>query len=278
MVEFSIEHRRLFTRYFILIFYMLAIYKWISGMFLYQLQPILFRTPFDGTSWLLMQTGIHQWLLNNKMGCILFDIIFYISPLAYWWVCEKKQIISPLAFGIFWTIFNWIYILCYVLFPSTSIEGRLAGLLLPILFAVRTRRTASFYYILHGIRYCFLFFFVSAGLWKLRTGAIFNIDQMSGILLMQHKEFLVASPQHWYSAFIYWIIRNHYIGYFLYLASTILELIFSIGFFTKKYDRQLFILFILFLIMDFIVMRINYFEVLPLALPLLFSKPTLKSS
>jgi hypothetical protein len=94
---------------------------------------------------------------------------------------------------------------------------------------------------------------------------------MSGILLMQHKEFLVASPQHW-------IIRNHYIGYFLFLASTVLELIFSIGFFTKKYDKQLFILFILFLIMDFIVMRINYFEVLSLALPLLFSKPTLKSS
>src|SRR5688500_10570614 len=125
MQEFSVYHRRLFLRYYALIFYILALYFWINGMFLYQLQPVIFRTTFDGTNWLLMQTGIHQWLINNQAGCIFFDTIYYLSPLAYWWLCEKKHIISPLLFGIFWTIFNWIYILCYVLFPSTSIEGRL---------------------------------------------------------------------------------------------------------------------------------------------------------
>jgi hypothetical protein len=270
MQEFTVHTRRLFFKYYIVIFYLLALYNWFSGMFLYQLHPILFRTPFDGTIWLLMQTGIHQWLLNNRAGCFFFDIIFYSFPLVYWWLCERKQIVSPLVLGISWLIFNWIYILCYVLFPSNSIEGHLAGLLLPILFA--TRRTVSFYFILHGIRYFFLFFFVSAGLWKIRTGAIFNMDQMSGILLMQHKEFLIAGPQHWYSSFIYWIIRNPPIGYFLYVISTALELIFLIGFFTKKYDKQLFILFILFLIMDFMIMHIPYFVALPLALPLLFSK------
>ena len=273
MQEFSIHHRRLFLRYYVIIFYILALYYWINGMFLYQLQPIIFRTPFDGTNWLLMQTGIHQWLMNNQAGCLVFDIIYYLSPLAYWWLCEKKQIASRLLFGIFWTIFNWIYILCYVLFPSNSIEGHLAGLLLPILFS--TRRIASFYYMLHGVRYFFLFFFVSAGLWKLRSGGVFNIDQMSGILLMQHKEFLIASPGYWYTSFIYWIIRNPTIGYSLYLISTLLELVFSIGFFTKKYDKQLFFLFILFLITNSIIMRMVYLDALPLALPLLFTRPVL---
>ena len=270
MQEFSIQHRRLFTRYYLVFFYLLALYNWINGKFLYQLQPIIFHTPFDGTNWLLMQTGIHQWLLNNRAGCLLFDLIFYLLPLGYWWLCEKKQIVSNLAWGILWVAFNWVYILCYALFPPNSIEGQLAGFLLPILFA--TRRTASFYYILHGVRYFFLFFLVSAGLWKLRTGAVFNIDQMSGILLMQHKEFLIASPQHWYSSFIYWLIRNPYIGYLLYIASIVFELVFGVGFFTKKNDKLLFALFILFLIIDFITMRIPYFIALPLALPLLFSK------
>ncbi len=243
-------------------------------MLLYQLQPILFRTPFDGTAWVLMQTGIHQWLLNNRAGCLFFDAIFYLAPLAYWWLCEKKQLVSPLLFGIFWTIFNWVYVLCYVLFPTTSLEKFLPALLLPILFA--TRRIASFYYIMHGMRYFFLFFFVSTGLWKLRTGAVFNVEQMSGILLMQHKEFLVASPRHLYSSFLYWLIQNPYISYCVYLTGAIIELIFSIGFFTKKYDKQLFVLLIIFFVADFILMRIPFFEILPLALPFLFSKPILQ--
>lgn len=276
MQPFSIQHRRLFTRYFIFIFYLLAVHNWVNGMFLYQLQPILFSIPFDGTAWLLMQTGIHQWLLNNPAGCLLFDIVFYSSPLCYWLLCEKKQFVSSHLFSIIWIIINWVYVLCYTIFPSTTIAKHLPELLLPILFA--TRRIASFYYMMQGVRYFFLFFFISAGLWKLRNGAVFNIDQMSGILLLQHKEFLIASPQHWYAAFLYCIIRNPYIGYFLYLASAIAELIFSIGFFTKKKDRQLFALFILFLMMNFIIMRISYFEILPLALPLLFSIPLLKDT
>lgn len=275
MEEFSTPHRRLFLRYYIIIFYILAVYNWVSGMFLYQLQPILFRTPFDGTSWLLMQTGIHQWLLNNQAGCLCFDIVFYLCPLAFWWLCEKKQIISSPLFCAFWLIFNWIYILCYVLFPSTSIEKFLPALLLPVLFA--TNRITSFYYFMHGMRYFFLFFFMSTGIWKLRTGAVFNIEQTSGILLLQHKEFLIASPRHWYSAFLYWLIRNPYISYFLYLTGTIVELTFLIGFFTKKYDKQLFFLLVIFFVANFILMRIPFFEILPLALPLLFSRYILKA-
>jgi len=275
MEEFSTRHRRLFLIYYIIIFYILAVYNWLSGMFLYQLQPILFHTPFDGTSWLLMQTGIHQWLLTNRAGCLFFDTVFYMTPLTFWWFCEKKRVISPLLFGICWTTFNWLYVLCYVLFPSTSVEKFLPALLLPILFA--TTSITSFYYLMHGLRYFFLFFFVSTGIWKLRTEAVFNIEQTSGILLLQHKEFLIASPRHWYSAFLYWLIRNPYLSYFLYLAATIVELTFVIGFFTKKYDKQLFFLLVFFFAANFILMRIPFFEILPLALPLLFSRSTLKA-
>ena len=35
-----------------------------------------------------MQTGVHEWLLNNKPGWILFDTLFYSMPLVYF-LCYK---------------------------------------------------------------------------------------------------------------------------------------------------------------------------------------------
>src|SRR5215218_3306778 len=96
-------------------------------------------------------------------------------------------------------------------------------------------RLKTFYFLMHGLRYFFLFFFASAALWKFYQGGIFNTQQMSGILLMQHKEFLVFAPDYWYTQLIYWIVRHPLAGYSLYVTATALELSFLVGFFAKKY-------------------------------------------
>ena len=274
-LPFSDQDRYRFTRAFILLFYLLAVYKLLAGMFLFQLEPVLFYTPYDGTAWIFMQTGIHQWLLHNIAGQIFFDILYYGFPALYWFCCVQKQRVAPALIGIPWLVFNWLYILSYVMYPSDSIEGHVAGLLLPLVFA--QRKLPSFYYLLHGVRYVFLFFFASAGLWKLRTGAIAVPEQMSAILLTQHKEFLVVYPRHWYTQFIYFLVSKPALAQTLYVLSTGIELFFITGFFTRRFDKLLFYLFLLFLIADFLLMRIPYFEELLLALPLLFlyrrSKP-----
>ena len=258
-----------FTKLFIILFYILAVYKWLNGMWLYQMQPQFFNTRFDFVTWLFMQTGIHQWLLGNRAGWIMFDVTFYTMPLLYWYAFRKNLKLSVWV-AVLMLFINWVYVQCYVLYPTNSIEGYLAWLLFPFLFM--SLRLQTFYFLMHGLRYFFLFFFVSAALWKFYQGGIFNTPQMSGILLMQHKEFLVSAPGHWYTQCIYWVVRHPLFGYGLYVGATIMELSFAIGFFTEKYDRFLLLIFALFLISDFIVMRIPYFEILPLALPLLFSK------
>lgn len=268
-MQINHSHRERFTKIFLLIFYWLAAYKLINGLWLYQAAPYFFVNRFDGTTWLFMQTGIHKWLLNNKGGWLFFDIAFYAMPLCWWLVWIKNQKAGTWV-AIGWLIVNWIYIQCYTLYPTNSIEAYIAWLLMPVLFA--TQRIRSFYFLMHALRYFFLFFFLSAAIWKIRQGGVFNPEQMSGVLLMQHKEYLVSAPESWYTNFTYWIIRHQNIGYAFYIASTLLELVFAIGFFTRKYDKWLFGCFILFLAMDYLVMRIPYFEVLPLALPLFFSK------
>jgi hypothetical protein len=272
-----------FTRDFLLLFYILAAYKWFNGQFMYQLQPHFFNNRFDPVAWLLMETGIHQWLLNNRPGWILFDLAFYTMPLLWWlsWkrngygistaqpTRTKKDYLVNCVIVAVWLAVNWVYVQCYTLFPSNSIEGHAAWLLMPFLFAARNLK--SFYFLMHGLRYYFLFFLASAAIWKFRQGGFFNIEQMSGILLYQHKEYLVNAPAHWYTQFIYAIVRHPVAGWVIYAAGTLLEFSFAVGFFTKRYDRWLFAGFIIFLLLDMAIMRIPYFELLPLSLPLLFS-------
>ena len=234
-------------------------------MFLYQLQPSFFYTRQDVFTWLFMQTGLHQWLLSNRGGCMLFDVLFYTAPCIYFLHYRYNKNTAYLS-ALLMLVINWVYVQCYTLYPSNSIEGHVAWLLFPLCFIARKDET--FYILFESLRYFFLYFFVSAGLWKLRQGGVFNSQQMSGVLLYQHKQLLTSSPGYWQAKFIMWLVRNVWVGYLLYLLATMAELSFVAGFFTKKLDRLLAIVFILFLLMDHLVMRIPYYEVVALALTL----------
>ncbi|TAD84796.1 MAG: hypothetical protein EAY75_12390 [Bacteroidetes bacterium] len=251
-----------------MMFYALAIYKWANGLWMYQMEPIFFNTRFDGTTWLLMQTGVHTWLLHHPAAYGWCDALFYGWPLVYAALWQKKPG-SRWAVCVVWLLINWLYVQCYTLYPTNSIEAHLGWLLLPLLLGAQ--RLQTFYFVLHGLRYVFIFLFFTAGVWKLRQGGFFNVDQMSGILLYQHSSWLVSEPNHWYSQAIYWLVQHPVVGYLLYAGLTIWELVWAVGFFTKRYDCLLFVSFLVFLVTDYALMRIPYTELLPLALLLLFS-------
>lgn len=260
------------VRCYCLIFYALMIYKWLNGFFLYQLQPSFFYTRQDLVTWIFMQTGLHQWLLNNPTGWFLFDIIFYSLPLLIVFTSKIKK--YEAAVSIIMLIINWCYVQCYTLYPSNSIEGHLAWLLFPLIFIAKEGKAFALLY--EGLRYFFLYFLVSAGIWKFAQGGLFHSDEMSGILLYQHNQLLTNSPGYWQTSFIRYLVQHQILAYLLYLSATLLELSFVIGFFTKKYDRLLLSLFLLFLVADYLVMRIPYFEISALAMPL-FLKAERKS-
>lgn len=264
--------RRRVIQAFCLVFYLLMLLKLYNGLFLFQLKPFLFNNRFDLAAWLLMKTGMHKWLLNNWFGWIMFDAAFYALPVLYLFAYKKSMRLAS-AVAIAMLPVNWFYIQCYTLYPSVSIEGSIAWLLFPFLFIAADLKT--FYFILQGLRFFFLYFFTSAVVWKLVQGGFFNMSQMSGILLFQHKEYLTSSPMTWYSIFIYWLIKHPFTSYCLYFIATVLEAVFVIGFFTRKYDSWLIAATVLFLFADYFFMRIPYWEVAPFIITLLFSKYSL---
>lgn len=264
-------YRSKIIAWYCIIFYLLMIYKWANGMFLYQLQPYFFYIRPDLITWLFMQTGLHKWLLNNYYGCVLFDVAFYVTPLLFFCVYRNMKKFTSVA-AIFMLCINWIYVQCYTLYPSNSIEGHVAWLLFPIIFIPKKEET--FLLLFEGLRYFFLFLFGSAGIWKIAQYGLFHTDEMSGVLLYQHKELLTNSADYWYSNVIMYLINHPLLSYLLYLSSALLEFFFIVGFFTKRYDKYLLAAFVMFLLMNHLIMRIPYYEVAPFILTLLFKQAT----
>jgi hypothetical protein len=254
--------RRLLYQY-CLVFYLLLVYKWLNGLLLYQVAPLLFVNRPDVTTWFFMLTGFHCQLTVSATARLLADGLFYAAPLLVYGVFRKFPRLSAIA-ATGMLLINWLYVQCFTLFPINSIEGHIAWLLFPLAFL--PRRAVTFELVRDGLRYFFLFFFASAGIWKLVQGGFFQEGQLSAILTAQHADILVLQPGSLYARFLTFFIDHTVLSNSLYRIATLLELVFITGFFTRRFDRQLALLFLVFLLFDHLFMRITYYEVIPFLL------------
>lgn len=252
-----------------MLFYVLAVFNYMTGGWLHQADPLFFNTRFDGATWLYMLTNLHQLPIQNNMVQWVFDILFYAWPALYFF-CYGRSKKLCVAMGLLWFVVNFIYVQAYTLYPTNSIEGHIAYLLFPLVFALPTNK--SFGLGVGALRYFFIYFFASAAVWKAVQGGLFFPQQMTGILLQHHAEYLLSAPESWQTRLIYFVAQRQWLGFALYWAATLLELVFVIGFFTKKFDAWLVRGAIVFLMMDVLIMRIPYFSILPFMLCFAFSK------
>jgi len=261
--------------YYVIIFYTLFFYKLYNGLLLCQMQPLFLFVRDDIFSYLFIQTHLPQWLLLHPQYYIVFDGAFYLVPLIFLYVIIWKRRALPVAASVMLLI-NWMYIQCYTLYPTNSVTLYIAWLIFPVVFLVKDQKL--FYLLFQGIRYFFLYFFFSAAIWKIVNGGVFNPLQMSGILLDQHKEMLASTSHWWMKSLIAWLIANSTLSYALYVAVTCMELMFSIGFFTRKYDYLLAGIYIVFLLADHLIMRIPYYETLPFLLTIYLKEVNVSGS
>ncbi len=146
----------------------------------------------------------------------------------------------------------------------------LAFMIVPVVFLFK--KPKNFYLAIDAVRILFIIFFFSTALWKIRAGGVFNGDQMSGILLNQHNYLFLNNHPGAFKSFISFLIEHPRLSYCLYFAAFAAEFFFFVGLFTRKFDKLLILLFLLFAIMNYMLMRINYFAWLPFVGCLYFSK------
>jgi len=245
------------------------------GLHFVALQPVFFLNKLDITGNILMSTGLQQLIIQSSGVRWALDLMYFGLPFVLY-VAAVREGKFQSWIAICTAIGSMLY--CYLLSTMSlvSIEVFIAWMIFPFIFA--GCHVQGFYFRLHMVRYLFILFFFSTALWKLRAGGLFNVEQFSAVLLKQHLPVLVSAPNHWFSRSIQWLINHRNVSYSLYVIATGIEFIFVLGFFTKKYDRVLAVLFLCFLIFDYFLMEINYFPWLPFLGCLYFSRYTLSTS
>lgn len=254
-MNYSDKHIRQYALFYLLCFLLNYAWFYVNGLTFSSLDPVFFTNRLDITRNVLMLTGIQHRLLSSETLRMTFDLGYLFSPLVLVFVIFKegpgRTLVAlaasaiALVYGVFFSSMSYI-----------STEGYMSWILMPMVFA--SRRIKTSYLLLHCIRLIFILMMASTAWWKIRTGSLYNPDQMAGILLHQHSAYLVTGKQDWFTNLVYYLVQHRSLAFGIYLLAVLIEALFAIGLFTRKFDKQLLFLFCLFLVFDFFIMRINY--------------------
>ena len=263
------KHIKQFTLLYVLLFIGNYVWLWFENHLLFQVAPVFFYNKLDVTLNVLLLTNIHQYIINHYWSCYVLDALFLVLNFAIIFSFNKQhKYLKYICITTF--VFNVIYCLLLSITGIQSIEQCIALFFMPLIFYKYDFKW--FHFSINTIRLIFITVIVSAAVWKLRTLSAFNAEQMSGILLHQHAAYLISNSETIYGKLISFIINHSALSFSLYLLGFIAELLFVIGYFTKKYDKSLIIVLLLFIVLDLLLMRINYFSWLPFMLCFYYSE------
>ncbi len=259
-------NRRTFGLWYYTFFLVAMWWRYCDGLMLSQLgnQPIL-APRVDPVVWTLHALGFSRSSLIPILKVAL-DVSMIVLPLMAIYRLLRRLPIHRLA--LFHFLGFLLYTIIAYLYPTLSIRKYLGFLWIGLAFVfVRTDRFATY---IEVLRYYVLFLFGSAGLWKLLRGTWLHYDHMTSALKTQHVENIVHFPNQFLTKVEAFVIHHPALGYGLFLSAVVMQLFFWIGFFTKKYDKILALLMVAFVLLDFLIMRIEYWEIL-VFLPLLWN-------
>jgi glycosyltransferase involved in cell wall biosynthesis len=262
--------RNLLLGFYFLFYYIVMLGFFLDHRLLSQYRPIFFNYNRDLTELFLIATGLPRWMIAHPASFAIADWAAFLLPLPLLFYVGRKDRFSPIA-GIVFIATLALYLLLADIFWQVHDEPFVLLLLLAL--AWTTNRAGRFYTLLTACRYYFLYIFVSAAIWKLARGAVFNSQEMSRILLLHHTDLLTGPCTSLTCRTYSWLIRHAATSQALYIGGALLEASFLAGFFTRRWDRWLIVLAVVFVIADLLVMRIPYWTILLGVFPLWLRSP-----
>ncbi len=249
------RYRKQFAIFYFACFAVTYTWLFFNHLLISQLNPVFFVNKLDLSRNILMLTNLQHLLIGHPAWQVLADVLYIVAPgLLLSGILRDHR--GQFLMALFVCGYNFAYAMMISSMSTLSIEGYIGWILIPLVFVCNT--TLNYQYMLRIMRYFFILVFVSAAIWKFRAGGIFNVEQMSAILLKQHTSYLVSEPSNWFSRVIFFLSRHAFLSWSIYAVATLAELVFIIGFFTKKFDNLLIVIFIAFVLFNYFFMRINY--------------------
>jgi hypothetical protein len=239
----------------------ICFYHLISNAMLAQLQqpPFIFDETESVYKW-YKATGIPQFITAHSLLSSVFDISLLVFTVGF--LQSKKRI-----FAVLFSLVALNYFFTYNMVTGHHYHGLVGLLVISIPFWFKSEQRFNFSW--EAVRYYLLYIFSSAALWKILRGSALYHDQLSNILKAQQINLLLQNPDSYKAHIAQYLISHTNFSHFILLLNVVLQLTFAVGFFTKKYDRLLFALTIVFVVANFLVMGILSFELLVLDLTLL---------
>jgi hypothetical protein len=268
-IHYTRDRKLLLLAYF-LFYYAVLLGFLLDDRLLFQYRPIFFNYNRDLTELWLIATGLPRWMIAHPTSFAVADVLAFLLPLPIIRQTLRNRSFSAWP-GLVFFVGLALYLLLADIFWQMHHEPFILFLLLAL--AWTTNRPDRFYTLMKVCRYYFLYAFVSAAIWKLARGAVFNSHEMSRILLLHHTDLLTDDGASFACRTYSWLIVHSVISQGLYIGATLLEASFILGFFTRRCDRLLIVLAILFVIANLLLMRIPYWPILLGVFPLWLRSP-----
>lgn len=251
---------RYYLLFFCVCFLVFHAVRWSNGLTLFLLRdPFIYNPRQDPLMWTYIFSGIPQWIVSQRGLALILDLVVVVPCVTALLIYKKKPNWIPVLMRIQLALFV-IYILTVFSFQSLSIRKYLGLALVPLAFV--SLKKGWFEDATKWLRWYVMFIFSSSAMWKILRGSVFERDQFVNIMRNQHFEHLIHFPDHISTQIGTYFIEHPDIAMGFYCLVTLIQLSFAMGFFTRRYDKYLLVAFLLFILGDYLVMRVEYWEFL----------------
>ena len=258
-------YRSTITRVCMCFYLFVILWRWYAHLLPFQLlSPPLTLSNMNATFWLYKLSPLQSILVAHYQGSIIFSLLL-IAACKLVFLFPLQRIFTIVLFASFF-LYGLIYPI-NICFASHY----MAGIIL-MNFVFLASRNRIFELLWEGLRYytCWLYF--SAFLWKIVNGAFFQSDFGEITFKRNLAWYLVQNSDSLLNTFYRFFIQNSFLLNWGDKGIFLLEGIFLIGFFTKKFDKLLLALMLFIHLITYLFSDALFFEVCILSLTFLSPK------
>lgn len=235
--------------------FLVLLYQWYAHLMISQLQsPVLLRVDLDLTYWLVHLSGIGELFRASYASALSFDLILTVLCLVV--VIFPKRIIFPILTGLFFLVY------CVLLnsYQCWHYHNLITLILLIIPFCFRSLKTFSLLFA--GLRYAVAYIYASAAIWKLVRGSVFNEGQMKWLIEHNYVDRLAVPGYElgFLENMMFQLSNYSTLSSIALMVGVAMEASFLVAFFTRKFDRHLIIIGVVFHLITTILVDVSFLQ------------------
>ncbi|MDG1332070.1 MAG: hypothetical protein P8P74_07060 [Crocinitomicaceae bacterium] len=234
---------------------LVMLYQWWANLMISQLEsPVLLRVDLDLTYWFVHLSGVGELFRSSYSSALTFDILLTVLCLIT--ALFPKRTIFPIVTGVLYLIY------CVLLnsYQCWHYHNLITLILLIIPFCFRSLKTFSMLFA--GLRYAVAYVYASAAIWKLFRGSVFNEGQMQWLIEHNYVDRLAVEGYqlNFLENTMFQLSNYPTLSSIALIVGIAMEASFLVAFFTRKFDRYLIIIGVVFHLITAVLVDVSFLQ------------------